>query len=736
MIIGHHRHIYTWPTYYVTGTKKVLTTNSMWKVLGVCFVMVTYAGCTSIAMPRELGTCFIQPGDMYIGFLVSIHAKGKGQFCSEDLSEIYMPQKIESFVYAIDEINSRNDILPNITLGYVILDTCNRDLSALGQVMHFVPLTETLGGFSMSCTSQFSYMNVAGVVGFINSRQAVMVSSLLSLFQVPIVGSTASSDDLSDKLRFEYFQRVVPPDKYQTQAILDFVLHFNWTYASLLYSAGSYGENGARHLQSGAKERGICFAVSKKILADATKKDYVDLVELLLLNTNAKVVIIFIYPADATLLFHTLEDYGISGKFIFIGGDALGDKDFGPASVGAFTVTFALGESPLFNEHFLGLTPESSANHTWMYELWEILYNCTWNSDRNRQSCQPFADMPKQDQPLTKLVSKAIDSVYTLAYGIDILVKEECPQAKHNKSLLQTCVKGEALLPYLHNVSFIGRSGPIKFDAVGDMIGQYSFKQYVIDTNNKGYHIDVAIWDQGTREVRVVDTNVHWEALIEDSVVKTVHLSQRTVIPMSICSLPCHIRQYAIRLELPCCWECRSCRNNERMNDNMTGCELCLPNTWPDSESGTYCEDILPTYLQWTDPVVVGLVGLTCLCLIISITTIMLFIKHHNTKLIKASSRELSSVILCGIVLAYFVVITFILKPQDWTCVISRVGFNISVSMIYAPLLIKTNRVHRIFSSGKKSAQTVHFIGSKSQLIGAAILLLLQVCHSILLFIP
>lgn len=47
---------------------------------------------------------------------------------------------------------------------------------------------------------------------------------------------------MSDKSRFEYFSRVVPPDNFQAQAMADLVKSLNWHYASTLAVEGDYGE--------------------------------------------------------------------------------------------------------------------------------------------------------------------------------------------------------------------------------------------------------------------------------------------------------------------------------------------------------------------------------------------------------------------------------------------------------------------------------------------------------------
>lgn len=47
-------------------------------------------------------------------------------------------QRLEAMLYALDLINDDPHILPNITIGAVILDTCSSDTHALDQSMEFV----------------------------------------------------------------------------------------------------------------------------------------------------------------------------------------------------------------------------------------------------------------------------------------------------------------------------------------------------------------------------------------------------------------------------------------------------------------------------------------------------------------------------------------------------------------------------------------------------------------------
>ena len=69
--------------------------------------------------------------------------------------------------------------------------------------------------------------DVQGVFGLGSSRIAVMTSNLLSLYEIPNLAIWATSDELSDKTRFRYFGRLVPPDRFQVNLIrfVDTSLH-------------------------------------------------------------------------------------------------------------------------------------------------------------------------------------------------------------------------------------------------------------------------------------------------------------------------------------------------------------------------------------------------------------------------------------------------------------------------------------------------------------------------------
>ena len=154
--------------------------------------------------------------------------------------------RIELFFLALDEINSDDSILPNITLGCDIRDSCWYSPVALENSIDFIK--DSIADMQKSENSNTSVAGgkcqvqhnkpIAGLIGPGSSSSSIQVQNLLSIFTIPQIGYSATSSDLSDKSLYKYFVRVVPPDRYQAQAMIDIVLRYNWTYVSAVHTEG------------------------------------------------------------------------------------------------------------------------------------------------------------------------------------------------------------------------------------------------------------------------------------------------------------------------------------------------------------------------------------------------------------------------------------------------------------------------------------------------------------------
>lgn len=73
-------------------------------------------------------------GDLVLGGLFPVHEKGAGMEECGRVNEERGIQRLEAMLFAIDRINQDSMLLPGVSLGVHILDTCSRDTYALEQV--------------------------------------------------------------------------------------------------------------------------------------------------------------------------------------------------------------------------------------------------------------------------------------------------------------------------------------------------------------------------------------------------------------------------------------------------------------------------------------------------------------------------------------------------------------------------------------------------------------------------
>ncbi|MEQ2205716.1 Metabotropic glutamate receptor 4, partial [Xenoophorus captivus] len=83
-----------------------------------------------------------------------------------------------------------------------------------------------------------------------------MTSFSTSPRNIPQVSYASTAPELSDNTRYDFFSRVVPPDTYQAQAMVDIVKAMRWNYVSTVASEGNYGESGVDAFIQKSREDG------------------------------------------------------------------------------------------------------------------------------------------------------------------------------------------------------------------------------------------------------------------------------------------------------------------------------------------------------------------------------------------------------------------------------------------------------------------------------------------------
>ncbi|KAF6732320.1 Metabotropic glutamate receptor 7 [Oryzias melastigma] len=146
--------------------------------------------------------------------------------------------------------------------------------------------------------------------------------------KIPQISYASTAPELSDDRRYDFFSRVVPPDSFQAQAMVDIVKAMGWNYVSTVASEGSYGEKGVdAFMQLSREAGGICIALTLKIPHNRKPPDFDKTIHLLKSNEKARAVILFASDEDIRGILNATKRAQAVGHFLWIGSDSWGSKN-------------------------------------------------------------------------------------------------------------------------------------------------------------------------------------------------------------------------------------------------------------------------------------------------------------------------------------------------------------------------------------------------------------------------
>ena len=198
----------------------------------------------------------------------------------------------------------------------------------------------------------------------------------------------------------------------------------------------------------------------------------------------------------------------------------------------------------------------------------------------------------------------------------------------------------------------------------------------------------------------------------------------------SSCTSACEQNEIRLISENRCCFTCKSCSKDEFVTNNT--CISCDEKEIADISS-KLCKPMpktymfkrkLPTYFSAS----LSLAGVACNTAVVAI-----LIKHRKTRIVKATSIELTSFILLALYICFFSPLIYLSKPTVATCGLQRSIVGISLTSCYTPLVLKIIRLYRIFTAARSSVKKPVLVSPRSQVTICLALILLQVTVSAML---
>ncbi|CAH8458728.1 unnamed protein product [Heterobilharzia americana] len=720
------------------------------------------------------------PGDIMLGGLFPVHTSG-ATTC-DSINPERGVQRVEAMLFTLDEINNNSKLLPGLTIGATIRDTCSDANHALEQALKFVQAStgnsvtsssSQHGGKANTVNEQTEQLVTRGVVGGSYSSVTILVANLFRLFSLPQISYASTSAILSDKRAFPLFARTVPSDVVQARAMATLVSAHNWTYVSTVRSAGDYGDSGMDAFWKEADKLGVCIAAREVIRGNTGPEDLDNIVNVLSKDfAKARVVVLFTGMDHTKLLLDAVRRAGLVNHFVWIASDGWGRENV-PVSNnskeanGALTIEIQAEPIKAFTDYYLSLGRENHRN-PWFREYWQVLTQCREDISRGRirraadskryfmskilknetnsgnsneitsetSSFSPtcdnnpdlkLRDILRHDFKQEAKIQFVYDAVYAFASGLHILQKKLCPgDPLHPKWDKRGCLKkmlnysGTSFYQLMINTSFTDNYGNyVAFDENGDGYGQYSIYNYARDPYTGQYHYRLVGDFQGGK--LTMRARPIWPG------------GESKNFPVSQCSEECGFGEVRrLDKKQQCCWSCETCGVDQRVV-NLTHCETCPFQHWPSKDKKT-CELLELHYIDISTWFAIVPITFSSLGILITTGIILTWVLYSETPLIRATGRELAYVQLAGCLVCYSCTFILIARPSIFTCSMQRILIGLGFAMMYASLLTKTNRIARIFDAAKRTTKRPVYISPRSQLAIAGSLIALQLSLSAIWF--
>ena len=298
-----------------------------------------------------------------------------------------------------------------------------------------------------------------------------------------------------------------------------------------------------------------------------------------------------------------------------------------------------------------------------------------------------------------------LDAVYAFAYALDEIYQGRCLGVTDGSCTPFNQVDGHELLSAIRNLSFHSPSKRnVSFTNAGDISAAYDVF-FVGDVKRINYAIEkVGQWKDGGLNLFPLKWKNDFEPI------------------QSQCAKPCGTAQVRLPINHKpgCCWKCKTC-DQRSLPINASTCRACAQGFKPD-KSLTKCIEIPVQYFSLDGksvsvslaliPTILSILGCVSLTFIA-----VVFIKYRNTPLVKASGKELSTLLFIGIFLSFIFTFVAILKPCSSTCIAREIFYTLPLTCIYVSITVKTNRLHRIFHNSRKLEATPVMVRPRPQIL-------------------
>ncbi|XP_069053772.1 extracellular calcium-sensing receptor-like [Lepisosteus oculatus] len=681
---------------------------------------------------------FSKDGDILIGGIFGMHKNtdiksltftnipGNIRCESLNLGEL---RSAQTMIFAIEEVNNSSDVLPDVSLGYKIYDTCRSVPLSIKASLDLMNGNEK----NLSNQSCDKPSTVHAIIGHSSSTPTIGMAATVGPFHMPVISHFASCACLSNRKEFPSFFRTIPSDYYQSRALAKLVKHFGWTWVGAIRSNDAYGNSGMETFVQAAQEEGICIEYSEAIFRSDPREKFLKVVDIVKKSTS-RVIVAFTMYADMELLVNELFNQNVTG-LQWVGSESwithsnLASKEGYKVLGGAIGFAIPNAKIPGLKEFILNARPSNTPGNTGLTEFWESFFSCSLTSenDENLKPCTGKETLEEINNEYTdvselRISNNVYKAVYAVAHALHNLLVCSHRKGPFDK---QTCankndVKPWQVLQHLAKVNFTTRNGEnVHFDENGDPLARYSLVNWQQNKEGITAFEIIGLYDGSSAEGQQFIMNG----------VNPVWAGDQNKMPKSVCSESClpGTRKAIEKGKPVCCFVCIPCAEGEFSNTtDSVECTAC-PLEYRSNEQRSQCVLKNIEFLSFGE--LMGVLLVTCSVLGSSITIViaLIFFHHRSTPIVRANNSELSFLLLFSLTLCFLCSLTFIGQPSDWSCMLRHTAFGITFVLCISCVLGKTIVVLMAFRATLPGNNIMKLFGPKQQRLSVLGFTLIQV---------
>ncbi|XP_072100863.1 taste receptor type 1 member 1 [Mobula birostris] len=675
-----------------------------------------YQGPVSVA-PEECTRILTAPGEYVIGGLFPIHTLplkdvdrsepvvpscGKSAF----LAEIFV--FFQAMRFAIEEINNSTELLPGVTLGFDVADSC-LEVVDIQAMFRFLLAKE---GTEVELLNNYtSYQpRVIAVIGPPSTDTAIIIARVLGFFLIPQISYLASGEILSDKIRFPSFLRTIPSDKNQAEAMTLLIQEFRWNWVAVIGSDNEYGHKAVSKVVEMASAMGICIAyqgiitTSPEIITQTINN----------ISTTVNVTILFSNPSIAHVFFSIVVARKLTPKVWIISESiSLSEEIANIPNIETIGTVIGIAVKEGKMTHFKEFLDKSRNDiNSWIMPDLEM-GECVSSRSTCDQGCsechwQWAKYLNSSSYNVEKRISYNVYSaVYAVAYGLHSLLQCNTTRSDKTQSVLpwQKDIGGAGwwcndigagpesggsqLLSRLKTVKFKLQDYTLYFDENGDPPTGYDIVSW--EWTRAGVRFkSVGSYIPSARKISIDPSLIHWNW--EDN-----------LVPFSNCSANCELGQKKVpRGVFPCCFSCEDCPSGTYLNQSDPYCCVdCSWHQWSPPKSHRCLEWDLK-YLEWQSAFSIFLLVLTNGGLLLTIVIAVIFILNYNTPVVRSAGGRMCFLMLISMICSFSCVFFYIGKPSKVFCQIRQPFFRVSFTICLSCILVRSFQIVCMFKLAAK----------------------------------